>query len=366
MADINSKERFNLKKLVNQLSKYRGRHTELVTRYIPAGYDMNKVINQLQEEQGTASNIKSTSTRKNVTDALERMIQHLKLFKQTPANGLAIFSGNISEKEGGSDVQVFSIEPPVPLKIGLYRCDKAFVIDPLMDMLDIKEVYGLVVFDNRDADFALLKGKTIIHLRNTHSEVPGKMKAGGQSSARFARNRELAVKDHYKKIADYMKELFLNLPGLKGIILGGPGVTVNHFLGHDYVTGDVKKKIIATKDLGYTGEFGLEELVDKSQDVLAAEDIASEKAIMQKFFNLLATKSSMVAYGPLQVENALNMGAVMTLLLSEDLETDVIEKFEKQAALVGTEVMIISVDTREGVQLREMGKIAAILRYAVE
>jgi stalled ribosome rescue protein Dom34 len=32
---------------------------------------------------------------------------------------------------------------------------------------------------------------------------------------------------------------------------------------------------------------------------------------------------------------------------------------------MGTEIALISVETREGVQLRDIGKIAAILRYEV-
>ena len=74
------------------------------------------------------SNIKSTSTRKNVVDALEKMIQHLRLFKKTPEHGLCVFSGNVAEREGQSDVKVWSVEPPVPLKTRIYRCDKEFVL----------------------------------------------------------------------------------------------------------------------------------------------------------------------------------------------------------------------------------------------
>ena len=42
-----------------------------------------------------------------------------------------------------------------------------------------------------------------------------------------------------------------------------------------------------------------------------------------------------------------------------------IEKFEDKADELGTHVEIISTDTREGVQLKEIGKVAAILRYNV-
>jgi peptide chain release factor subunit 1 len=362
---LTTKQKYELKKFIKELSKHRGCHTELVSVYIPTGYDMNKILTHLNQEQGTATNIKSTSTRKNVIDALERMIQHLKIFKKTPENGLAAFSGNVAEREGQSDVQVWSIEPPIPLKTRIYRCDKEFVLEPLDTMLEHKEVYGLVVLDRRDANVAFLKGKTIIPLVKTHSQVPGKIKAGGQSAARYARITEGARKDHFKKIAEYVKEQFLGLKELKGIIVGGPGPTKYDFVEGGFITTDVKNKIIAIKDLSYTGEFGLQELVDKSQDVLAKEEIAEEKAVMQKFFSLLSTKPGMVSYGSKEVLEKLKMGIVETLLLSESLEDKEIDNFEEEAKKVKSEVKIISTETREGAQLKDMGKIAAILRYEV-
>ena len=363
MASITEIQRFQLKKFVKEIEKHKGRHTELVSVYVPQGYDLNLIINHLAQEQGTASNIKSKSTRDNVTGALERMIQHLKLFKQTPPNGLAVFSGNVTEREGQQDFQVWSIEPPVPLNFRTYRCDKEFLMEPLREMLESKEVYGLVVLDRRDAMIALLKGKTIIPIRKTHSEVPGKMRAGGQSAPRFARLREGAIKDHYKKIAEYMKEELLKLEGLKGIIIGGPGVTINDFMNHEYLTGDLKKKVIGLKDLSYTEEFGLQELLEKSEDILAAEEVAQEKQIVGQFLKYLGTKPGMVSYGEVEVRKSLGMGAVEVLLLSDALEDEDIEEFEQLAATVGSEVRIISTETREGVQLRDIGKIGAILRY---
>ena len=65
------------------------------------------------------------------------------------------------------------------------------------------------------------------------------------------------------------------------------------------------------------------------------------------------------------MENTKN-GVVETVLLSEELSDEEIEEFEKAAEPLGTEVRIISTETREGVQLRDMGKVAAILRYEVQ
>src|SRR3989338_379270 len=359
---LTEKQKYELKKFVKQLEQYKGRHTELVSVYIPQEYDMNKIINHLSQEQGTASNIKSASTRNNVIAALERMIQHLRLFKRTPAHGLAVFSGNVAEREGHEDFKVWSIEPPIPLKTRIYRCDKEFVLELLRDMLETKEAYGLIVIDRRDANIALLKGKTIIPLLKTHTHVPGKFMAGGQSAARFARLREGAAKEHFKKVGDYAKEQFLKMEHLKGIIVGGPGPTKYDFVDGDYITTEVKKKIIGIKDLSYTGDFGLEELVDKSQDLLAKKEIADEKKVMARFFETLAKKPGIASYGEKNVMNAIQIGAVDVLLLSEELSEDKIEEFDKEAKKFSTEVKIISTETRDGVQLREIGKVAAILR----
>jgi len=363
---LTTKQRHELKKFVDELSRYRGRHTELVSVYVPAGYDMNKVINHLQQEQGTATNIKSAATRKNVIAALERMIQHLRVVGKTPKHGLAAFSGNVAEREGQQDLKVWSIEPPIPFKIRIYRCDKEFILEPLDRMMEHKEVYGLVVMDRRDANIAFLKGKSIIPLMKTHSEVPGKFKAGGQSAARFSRLIEGAAKDHYKKVADKMKEQFLGRKELKGIIIGGPGPTKYDFVDGDFLTAELKNKIIGIKDLSYTGEFGLQELLEKSQDILAKEEVAAEKKIMGRFFTLLSTKPRMVSYGKDEVMRLLKMGAVDVLLLSEDLDDQTIDEFEIEAKNVSTEVIIISKETREGVRLRDMGKIGAILRYEAQ
>ncbi len=363
---LTEKQKHELKKFIKNLEKYKGRHTELVSVYIPAGYDINKIIQHLDQEKGTATNIKSTSTRKNVISALERMTQHLRLFKRTPEHGLAAFAGNVSEREGQENFQVWSIEPPIPLNIRIYRCDKEFVLEHLKEMLDTKEIYGLVIVDRRDAIIAHLKGKTIVPLLKTHSEVPGKTKAGGQSAARFARLREGAKKDHFKKVAEYMKEQFLGNKNLKGIIVGGPGPTKYDFLDRGYLTQEVRDKVIAIKDLSYTGDFGLQELVDKSEDVLAAEDVIEEKKIMNRFFNILATKPDMASYGEDEVMKNLKMGAVDVLLLSEKLDDEKMEEFENEAKNLGSEVRIISTETREGAQLRDLGKVAAILRYEVQ
>ena len=182
---MEEEQQMNLERLIEELEGYRGRHTELITVYIPAGAAIINTAKQIEQEKSTAVNIKSKNTRKNVMDALERISRHIRLFKETPKNGLAIFSGNISEQEGQPDIKVWSLEPPVPLTVKMYRCDQTFLLDPLRDMLQARDVYGLVVIDRKEACLGLLEGKSVIKLKHMTSGVPGKMRAGGQSSIRL-------------------------------------------------------------------------------------------------------------------------------------------------------------------------------------
>ena len=361
-------ERFNpiitqFKKFIKDLSTIRGRHTELVSVYIPAGYDIIKIIQHLSQEQGTASNIKDKTTRTHVIDSLEKMIRHLRLFKQTPPNGLVVFSGNISKKESQTDIQVFSIEPPQSLKLRMYRCDQTFVLEPLEEMLEDTTTYGLIVIDRREADIGLLKGTSIKTLSHSTSDVPGKTRAGGQSAKRFESLRKLSAIDFYKRISDKSNKEFLQKKELKGILLGGPGLTKEEFL--EYLNTELKNKVMAIKDLSYTGDFGLKELVEKSKDVLVKEEIIEEKEIVNRFLKLLATATEKVAYGIAEVKKALEIGAVEILLISESLEDVLIESLEESTSQTGAELRMISTDTTEGKQLKDLGGVAAILRFPI-
>ncbi|OYT42578.1 MAG: peptide chain release factor 1 [Candidatus Aenigmarchaeota archaeon ex4484_224] len=179
MVKMNEEEKIKLKKLIKELEKIRGRHTELVSVYIPAGYNLVDVINQLRQEQSTAENIKSKTTRKNVLAALEKILQHLKLYRKTPDNGLVIFAGNVSEVEGRSDIRLWAIIPPEPLDTKIYWCDQVFVLEPLKEMVAEKEIYGLIVLDGKEASIGLLKGKKIVQLKKIDSFVPSKTIKGG-------------------------------------------------------------------------------------------------------------------------------------------------------------------------------------------
>ncbi len=358
-------EKYKLKKLVNKLEKIKGRHTELVSVYVPSGQNLDSVKNQIASEAETASNIKSKTVRKNVQTALEKMVAELKKYKKTPENGMVLFSGNVSSEEGKNDFQLWAIHPPEKLNVRLYRCDSEFVLEPLKEMLEAKYAYGLLVLDHRNASVALLKGTNIITLQEMSSNVMGKFKAGGQSSRRFQREREEQIKRFFKKIGDRAGKCFDEIKNLRGILVGGPGPAKEDFSNGPFLPTKYKNKIITIKDISNTGEHGVKELVVKSEDVLEKEEIIAEKNLVDEFLRNLAKESGLASYGEAEVKKNLKLGAVEKLLLSESLEEEKIEEFSEIAKDFGTEVNIISEETQEGVQLRELGGFAAILRYKI-
>ena len=365
--EISDKQRQVLEELVTLLENIRGSHTELVTVLIPAGTNIHQVSTQLFSEAGTAENIKSKQTRTSVVTALETIIRKLKEYKQTPQNGLAIFCGNVSEKEGGQDIQIWAYEPPKALRIRTYRCDKTFVIEPLKEMLEVTEIYGLLAIDRQQATIGALEGKQIKVIRVMTSGVPGKVRAGGQSSQRYHRITEGLAKDFFKRVAETMKEIFFNMPKLKGILVGGPIPTKEEFLEQSELVTKLKEKVIAVKDIGYVDEHGLKLLVEASHEDIKQQEFIKEREIIQRFFEILGKNRDKATYGLKKTRLALEKGAVDILLISKELPKDEMQELEQEAERIGSRVFFISTENQEGQQFLNLTNgVGAILRFQIE
>lgn len=401
---MTSKVMYEFKRKLEELEKYKGRGTELITLYIPPGKNIADVANQLRSELSQAENIKSKQTRTHVIAGLEAILQRLKMFKKPPEHGMVIVSG-VVEINGKEKHITEIIIPPEPVPLYKYHCDSKFYLDPLKEMLKDKKLYGLIVLDRREATIGLLKGKRIEVLAYTTSMVPGKHRQGGQSSVRFERLRQIAIHEFYKKVGEKASEAFLQYKDeLLGILIGGPSPTKEEFYKGEYLHHELQKKVIGLFDVGYTDESGLYELVEKAEDALQELDLIREKKLMNRFLKEVV-KDGLAAYGEEEVRRYLTLGAVDTLLLSEDLRLervryrcpscgkekeitlkdeakrkvvcedcgvemdeierrDVVLELSELAEESGAKVEILSTESEEGAMLfNAFGGIAAILRF---
>lgn len=399
-------KKYRFRRVLEELRAKSGRGTELISLYVPPGKAMADVVNRLREEAGQAMNIKSKSTRVNVQSALESLIGRLKDVRKAPETGLAMFCGAVQTGADRSAMELHIVEPPDPIPIYKYHCDSAFFLEPLEAMLAEKRQFGLVVLDLREATVGLLRGKRIESLRYLTSAVPGKIRKGGQSAARFARLREVAVDEFFQRIGKQASEVFLH-EKLDGILIGGPMPTRENFLKGGYLHHELQKKVLGTFDVSYTDEAGLPELVERAQDALKGLDLLREKALMARFLGGLA-KDGPVAYGEERIRENLRLGAVETLLLSDGLRLwrvkfrcgscskespatlregeedrarkcdcggllerlearDVVQELTDLARQSGASVELVSTESEEGAQLKNaFGGMAAILRYETQ
>ena len=315
------------KKKLKQLKNYKGRHTELITLYVPHGTDRGTVMNQLSEEINQSSNIKSPTTRKNVQGALRKIIVFLKKINfDIPKNGIVVFAGNVSEVEGRSNVKLLTVYPLKDLNTKLYWCDSSFHLAPLEEMVVPDEFYALMVIDKNEVTIAQLNGKKYEIIGHFTSAVPGKTRAGGQSSQRFERLREEAMQDFFKRAGSKFDSYFLeNVSKIKGVIIGGPGMTKQYFIDKEAINHELNKKIVGIVDTSYTDEGGIRELVQKSEEILKDTEMMREKVTLDNFLGEVA-KDGLATYGRIEVEKIMDEGRVKTLIISEDLDWIVVKK----------------------------------------
>lgn len=418
-AKKSSLELFRLRKTLQALASKEGRATELITLYVPPGKQISDAINMLRDEYGTASNIKSTTTRKNVQEAIVKVQQRLKLFKNPGENGLVIFCGAIPQEGGGPGserMETYVIIPPEPIRIYLYRCDSRFHTEHLQEQLREKETYGILLIDSSEATIATLQGKRLEIVREMTSGVAGKTRAGGQSARRYERLRDMQLNEYFTRVGKHANEIFLPIETLKGLILAGPGPTKYDFEKGEYLNYQLKNKIIDTIDTAYVEEQGVKEVVEKAPEIMRKVRYIEEKQIMQQFLYEVGHDTGMITYGEAEVRRTLEAGAVRTLLISENNEMlrvtvkcsacgheekhtiksqnltefeqglsgkpcskcqapslaivdkqDIIDDLAQLAEQADTDVEIISAETEEGQMLKNaFGGIAAILRFKMQ
>jgi len=406
---------YKIRKMLEELSQKSGRGTELITVYIPKGKQLHEIISTLQQEQGTADNIKSDLTRTHVVDSLGKVVQRLKLYKKTPEKGLVMFCGALPPEEGGplgsEVVKVWEVEPPKDLKQYLYRCDDHFHVDILKDMLKDDNLIGFLAIDAKDAGWGLLYGEKIEVLSQTGSGVAGKHRQGGQSAKRFQKLREMELSYFYNRVATTTREYFIDIYPIKGLIISGPGPTKEDFINGNYLEYRLQDMIINTIDASYAGSEGIREAFAKSSEILGDFRMVEEKKLVEDLFREINSHSGKGSYGLQEIIEYLKNNVVKTLIINDNTnlhrvegkckrcqhiqeeiverpqvipkkteytskpcpsckamevnvnEQDIVDYLELLAAKTGTQLEVISGSAEHGNMLASLGKAGAILRY---
>lgn len=315
-------EMWKIKRLIKSLENARGNGTSMISLIIPPKDQIARIAQKLAEEYGTATNIKSRVNRQSVLSAITSTQQRLKLYNRVPPNGLVIYCGTVVTEEGKEKLVNIDLEPFRPINTSLYLCDNRFHTEALSELLQSDLKFGFIIVDGNGALFATLSGNTREILHRITVDLPKKHGRGGQSALRFARLRLEKRHNYVRKVAEIAAQLYLtnDKVNVAGIVIAGPADFKSELKQSDMFDARMQAKVIKLVDVSYGGENGLNQAIDLSAESLEGVKFISEKRLITRFFDEIATDSNKLTIGLDDTIKALEMGAVDTLILFEGLD----------------------------------------------
>jgi peptide chain release factor subunit 1 len=313
---------WKVKKLIKSLEAARGNGTSMISLIIPPKDQISRVSKMLGDEFGTASNIKSRVNRLSVLGAITSTQNRLKLYSKVPPNGLVIYCGTIMTDEGKEKKVNIDFEPFKPINTSLYLCDNKFHTEALNELLESDDKFGFIVMDGNGSLFGTLCGNTREVLHKIQVDLPKKHGRGGQSALRFARLRMEKRHNYVRKVAELATHYYItnDKANVSGMILAGMGDLKTELNGSDMFDPRLQTKVIKTVDVSYGGENGFNQAIDLCGEVLTNVKFIQEKKLISQYFEEISRDTGKYCFGVDDTLAALNMGAVETLILWENLD----------------------------------------------
>jgi len=205
-----------------------------------------------------------------------------------------------------------------------------------------------------DSSFVRLRGRAIEPVADLRRTIAGKQYKGGQGE-----------KDRATYVEEILDVLRREAPSATAVVLAGPGFlkeAVAHRLSEDEPAITKKLKVYPTSE---SGRVGIDELLKsgRATEALRGSIAAEEAEVVERLLRSLAG-GTRAAVGPMEVAEAIDAGAVETLLVSESLLTDRALAPALERARSGQARLLVVRDEGEaGKKLVALGRVAAILRY---
>jgi len=250
----------------------------------------------------------------------------LKLYKNTPNNGLILFVGVIMLEDGKSEKKlVIDMEPFIPQVQFVYKCQNRFHTEPLEAFLKDDERFGFIIVDGNGVLYATLQGNNKEVLQRLPVMLPKKHGRGGQSAVRFARIREEKRHNYVRKVAELATQHFIEngeRPNVSGLIIAGSANLKNDLQQSELFDKRLSNIVLASLDLAYGMDQGLQNAITMSADILAGVKFVQEKKLCGKFYEEIALDTGMICFGVDDTMKAMELGALEKMLLFENLEVN--------------------------------------------
>jgi len=312
----------------------------------------SKTFRKIKLGEDTDRNIKVIKKPVNLNISVERIefskytnvLRVLGTVSQGPED-IPIGSHHTISLEEGSE---FSLQKKEFLKYQIEKVEES--------SKDVNHSIMIVVHDRDEAYFAQLKKYGYELLTKISGESKKKADVNTESKDFFPEIK--------KVILEYDKQ-----KNFSNIIIASPGFWREYV--QKIMPEEVKKKIIYAT-CSSASENGISEVIKRPEvkTVLREEKFATETKKVQQFLSEIA-KEGNAEYGINNIANAINLGAVSELLVTDDMihkrrqegTFEEIESMMRSVEKMNGEISIISSEHESGRELDGLGGLGAILRY---
>ena len=350
---------------------------QLVTVAVPPGESMQAMQRRVESEHAEAEYL---DVREEVRRPLERALEETRRilhdYEETPENGFAAYVG-VSDTDL---VQYVFDDLPAPVSESAYGHANEFDTDPLEPATERTDTHGLLVVARESAAFGRYDGETITHVDTVESDVPSKQAAEGRNENRFEGRSEERTEEFFDEIGSAAARVFLDDAPVEGadeaspdaefeasgLLLGGSDVVVEQFRDGDHLPEPVGDAVTGSFEVEYASEQGLRQLVDAAE---SAGELGTTDAreTLDRLFDALDGDETPVATGREDVEEALELEAVGTLLVADSLPEAEVQSLVERAEQQGGESVVAptGLDRTDRLEAAFDG-VGALLRFPVE
>lgn len=182
--------------------------------------------------------------------------------------------------------------------------------------------------------------------------------------------RETGLRNEFfREVVEQLKHA---VPEEASIVIAGPGFTKEDFIKYFQETESAMASKALIEDTSMIGMSGFQEVLRRGavDRIMQESRIARESALMEDLIREISMDGK-AAYGLADVKNALNYGAVETLLVADETLREGREKGEDIDKLLMEveqsqgKIVVFSTAFEPGEKLHKLGGIAALLRFRV-
>lgn len=219
----------------------------------------------------------------------------------------------------------------------------------------------ICTLDREEASFALLKKYGYDYL----GEIKGNVQKKGDEI------KKIEEKEFYSEIIKKLKD-YTSRYKADNIIIASPAFWKEELLKEIEKKSSELKQKITLATCNTTGKNAVNEVLKRGEvkEILKQDRTTKEVNLVEELFTEIS-KEGLAAYGMEEVKNTANLGAIKTLMVTDELikrlrsenKYETLDSIMKIVESTKGEIHIISTEHEAGKRLQGLGGIGAILRY---